>query len=50
MGLPCAGDADEDAVAFGIQEGTGGEFTYLAFIDRRSGLKTPLHRQVGRRG
>jgi hypothetical protein len=37
MGFAGAGAADEDCVAFGVEEGTGGEFSNLPFIDRRIG-------------
>ncbi len=37
MGFAGAGAADEDCVALGVQEGAGGEFTNLPFIDRRIG-------------
>ena len=37
MGFAGAGAADEDRVAFGVEEGAGGEFANLAFIDRRVG-------------
>src|SRR6187455_67780 len=35
MGFAGAGAADEDGIALGVQEGAGGEFANLAFIDRR---------------
>ena len=37
MGFAGAGAADEDRIALGVQEGAGGEFTNLPFIDRRIG-------------
>ena len=37
MGFAGAGSADEDCVALGVQEGAGGEFTNLSFIDWRIG-------------
>ena len=37
MGFAGAGAADEDGVALGVEEGAGGEFAHLAFIDRRVG-------------
>src|SRR5271163_4291957 len=35
MGFARACAADEDRVAFGVEESAGGEFANLAFIDRR---------------
>ena len=35
MGFARARPADKDRVAFGVEEGAGGEFANLAFIDRR---------------
>ena len=35
MGFSGARAADEDRVAFGVEEGAGGEFANLAFVDRR---------------
>src|SRR5271168_1202105 len=35
MGFARACAADEDRVAFGVEEGAGGEFANLHFIDRR---------------
>ena len=37
MGFSGAGAADEDRIAFGVEEGAGGEFAYLPFIDRSIG-------------
>ena len=37
MGFAGAGPADEDRIALGIEEGAGGEFANLSFIDRRIG-------------
>jgi hypothetical protein len=37
MGFAGASAADEDGVAFGIQEGAGGEFADQPFIDRGVG-------------
>src|SRR5476649_2423962 len=37
MGFTGAGATDEDRIALGVQECTGGEFAYLSFIDRRIG-------------
>jgi hypothetical protein len=37
MGFAGASAADEDCVALVIQEGAGGEFTNLSFIDWRIG-------------
>ena len=37
MGFAGAGAADEDRVALGVEEGAGGEFANLSFIDRRIG-------------
>ena len=37
MGFACAGAADEDGIAFGIQEGAGGEFANQPLIDRGVG-------------
>jgi hypothetical protein len=37
MGFAGSGAADEDRIAFGVQEGAGGEFANLPFIDRRIG-------------
>ena len=34
MGFAGAGAADEDCIALGVQEGAGGEFMNLPFIDR----------------
>jgi hypothetical protein len=46
-----AGSTDEDAVALGVQEGTGREFTHLALIDRRVGedelVQVLEHRELG---
>ncbi len=33
MGLAGAGAADEDGVALGVEEGTGGEFAHQAGVD-----------------
>src|SRR5258708_4939245 len=33
MGFPGAGPADEDGIALGVEEGAGGEFANLSFID-----------------
>src|SRR5271170_5776008 len=35
MGFTGAGATDEDRIALGVQECTGGEFAHLPFIDRR---------------
>src|SRR6201989_2674702 len=35
--VPVAGAADEDCIALSVQEGAGGEFANLPFIDRRIG-------------
>src|ERR1700735_5579841 len=35
MGFSRARAADEDRVALGVEEGAGGEFANLAFVDRR---------------
>ena len=35
MGFSRARSADEDRVAFGVEEGAGGEFANLAFVYRR---------------
>jgi len=37
MGFAGAGAADEDCIALSVQEGAGGEFSNLPFIDRRIG-------------
>ena len=37
MGFAGAGAADEDCIALSVQEGAGGEFANLPFIDRRIG-------------
>src|SRR5208282_1985066 len=37
MGFAGAGAADKDRIALGVEEGAGGEFTNLSFIDRRIG-------------
>jgi hypothetical protein len=37
MGFTGSRAADEDRIAFGIEEGAGGEFANLPFIDRRIG-------------
>ena len=37
MGFAGSGAADEDRIAFGVEEGAGGEFANLPFIDRRIG-------------
>src|SRR5665213_3053195 len=37
MRLAGTGDADKDRIALGVQEGAGGEFANLPFIDRRIG-------------
>ena len=37
MGFARARAADEDRVALGVEEGAGGEFANLAFVDRRVG-------------
>ncbi len=37
MGFAGSGAADEDRIAFGIEESAGGEFANLPFIDRRIG-------------
>jgi hypothetical protein len=37
MGFAGAGSADEDRIALGVEEGAGGEFANLSFIDRRIG-------------
>src|SRR5260221_735530 len=37
MVFPGAGPADEDGIALGVEEGAGGEFANLSFIDRRIG-------------
>ena len=37
MGFAGAGATDEDRIALGVQECTGGEFAHLSFIDRRIG-------------
>ena len=37
MGFAGSGAADEDCIAFGVEESAGGEFANLPFIDRRIG-------------
>jgi hypothetical protein len=37
MGFAGAGSADEDRIALGVEEGAGGEFANLSFIDWRIG-------------
>ena len=37
MGFAGSGAADEDRIAFGVEESAGGEFANLPFIDRRIG-------------
>src|SRR6478672_10169535 len=37
MGFAGAGAPDEDRIALGVEEGAGGEFANLSFIDRRIG-------------
>src|SRR5471030_3030388 len=37
MGFAGSGTADEDRIAFGVEESAGGEFANLPFIDRRIG-------------
>ena len=37
MGFSGAGSADEDYIALGVEEGSGGEFANLPFIDRSIG-------------
>src|SRR5205823_6414596 len=37
MGFAGAGSADEDRIAFGVEESAGGELAHLARIDRRVG-------------
>jgi len=37
MGFTGSGAADEDRIAFGVEEGAGGKFANLPFIDRRIG-------------
>ena len=43
MGFAGAGAADEDRIALGVQEGAGGEFAHLPFIDRRIGEDELVH-------
>jgi len=37
MGFAGSGAADEDRIALGVEEGAGGEFANLPFVDRRIG-------------
>jgi hypothetical protein len=37
MGFAGARAPDEDRIALGVKEGTGGEFANLSFVDRRIG-------------
>jgi hypothetical protein len=37
MGFSGAGAPDEDRIPLGVEEGAGGEFANLAFVDRRVG-------------
>jgi hypothetical protein len=40
MSFAGAGSADEDRIALGVEEGAGGEFANLSFIDWRITLRT----------
>ena len=37
MGFTGSGAADKDRISFGVEEGAGGKFANLPFIDRRIG-------------